>query len=602
MTSNYKKSVRFDPLYNAMAPPEIFKNRDNPNLSRELLNAIIRINENQNSSLQNPEKAQKIDHAKITEKIDEIEKLLENTKILQPIKSTPNSEINENFSIPVDFCPLEDENIKNSNKAGVNSIFFNMKSCKKIEYKVSLLQNGYKIEKNNENQQKTSGVFEKFKKQIEELKENDKNSYEIINEYLKQRLEFKDWKGKFAPKDHHILEKIFTPNIKMSETTRKSPLRTIPRPLTTAKFDNPLTTFHKKPINFTIGTGKVDKATFYEENFQFKEPAEPTVRQERNFDIYYAQKLKKQLKQNIPLELDKPNICYCANPDRFIQKRFKMNPRFTWLCKTGENKGEWINDIKLGIAHSQKFQRKNMTKGDKRRPPSYYQYYKNKGYDSLSMRPKTALNSMKLKEEKLGLNNQEKKILSKIINFSELSPYKNENLQIEFDQNSQIVRKSPNKDKKLIPTKHKGFINTQYSHKKSISVSFNCEQLIPETQNYNTVRPEKIKRTSTSCSNRVKNQKIKNTEKIIRNNMSNLSKNDEYSSNLTISNLLSLNMKKSGIKLDAEVLNQQKLVRKKRKMYKFYDSKASGNPILDLEDATNINKTYNFLNNNSDIY
>ncbi len=89
-----KKSLRSDPLYAGMAPPEIFKSQDNPQLSRELLNAIISVtHEHGYDSKTSAPQSEKIDHARIEEKLQEIEKmLLDPNGGLQTVKSAALSQ------------------------------------------------------------------------------------------------------------------------------------------------------------------------------------------------------------------------------------------------------------------------------------------------------------------------------------------------------------------------------------------------------------------------------------------------------------------------------------------------------------------------------
>jgi len=54
---------------------------------------------------------------------------------------------------------------------------------------------------------------------------------------------------------------------------------------------------------------------------------------ERMQNIIEIQRLKKQMRRDIDIESDLLNTCYSTNPNRFLQRRFKLNPRFLWVRK-----------------------------------------------------------------------------------------------------------------------------------------------------------------------------------------------------------------------------------------------------------------------------
>lgn len=53
-------------------------------------------------------------------------------------------------------------------------------------------------------------------------------------------------------------------------------------------------------------------------------------KQEHMQDIIKIQKLKKQMRRNVDMDSDFASSCYSTNPNRFLQRHFRLNPRF--LC------------------------------------------------------------------------------------------------------------------------------------------------------------------------------------------------------------------------------------------------------------------------------
>ena len=74
-----------------------------------------------------------------------------------------------------------------------------------------------------------------------------------------------------------------------------------------------------------------------------------SLKQKHLEEIAMVQKMKRMRKQNALLDLESNTTCYTVNHDRFAQKRSKINPRFTWLCRTDENNNDWINNINMKI-------------------------------------------------------------------------------------------------------------------------------------------------------------------------------------------------------------------------------------------------------------
>eukprot|EP00826_Nyctotherus_ovalis_P028472 TRINITY_DN22495_c0_g2_i1.p1 TRINITY_DN22495_c0_g2~~TRINITY_DN22495_c0_g2_i1.p1 ORF type:complete len:317 (-),score=34.73 TRINITY_DN22495_c0_g2_i1:109-1059(-) len=79
---------------------------------------------------------------------------------------------------------------------------------------------------------------------------------------------------------------------------------------------------------------------------------ESSRRQKYAREVALLQKVKKQQRQNAVLDFDCCNAFYSENPDRFHHKRFKMNPRFTWLYKVEEDADDWIHSINSAISKS----------------------------------------------------------------------------------------------------------------------------------------------------------------------------------------------------------------------------------------------------------
>jgi len=223
-----------------------------------------------------------------------------------------------------------------------------------------------------------------------------------------------NWQGKFVPKEKHLLQKMFDSH-KNSKSNRKK----MPVPLhnlMAKKVDT------KRPMTVNNTTQKSSKEEYID-------------------GITLIQIIKKKQKQKNSLELSKQTNCYSKNPYSFIQKRYKMNPRFTWLCKTEENRLDWMQAINTGIDkvnNSKTFTRKSKIK-------SCYFYKNYKGY------PKTSFYSE--------CNEQRIKRLNSL-NFSEVAidkdePVKQKEMHIESAQDVKIHKAEERE--RLIRSKNKGF-------------------------------------------------------------------------------------------------------------------------------------------------
>ncbi len=108
-------------------------------------------------------------------------------------------------------------------------------------------------------------------------------------------------------------------------------------------------------------------------------------------DVLAAQRLKRRKRLEAPLELNGPSGCFSGNAYSFVQQRFKMNPRFTWLCRTDDDPAEWRQAIRVGIGEIE--QSRNLRPGARRLDTSHRKAsrrYCTK--DNKASRPQSVLN------------------------------------------------------------------------------------------------------------------------------------------------------------------------------------------------------------------
>ncbi len=324
-----------DPLYTHSESPDIFFGQQPAVLSRAIVAAVTRSN-NRGGDAKLATKRQpatRVDHKRISNVIEEVEGMLGRAQELHTIKSTPASESGD------------DTLSSRSDHPDVSPSMCIW--CESVEYKVSLLHKGCgKLETTGGQRnpvavesQVDQAAVARFRQQLEELRLQDADKYAELKDAVSRGLSIgyaaldphigdRDWKGKFAPKEKCVLERLFRPNecsAKPSEPRKSESHSRVP----SKAVDQPV-----RHVNTMSGwVAEEGKSN----------------RRERIEGIVAVQRLKRQKRQNLPLELDKPNRCFSTNPDRFVQKRFRMNPRFTWLCHTNDNQAEWRQAIRLGI-------------------------------------------------------------------------------------------------------------------------------------------------------------------------------------------------------------------------------------------------------------
>ena len=118
------------------------------------------------------------------------------------------------------------------------------------------------------------------------------------------------WTGKFIPVEKHILKQMF--EVENNKTKDKM---NIVKPNSRRMIN-----FSTSSVNNDIINNQSDQ-----EFISYDEPNKNIYTK----NIMMLQKIKRMRKQNMPLELDQNGISYTRNHNRFFQKRFKMNPRFT---------------------------------------------------------------------------------------------------------------------------------------------------------------------------------------------------------------------------------------------------------------------------------
>eukprot|EP00826_Nyctotherus_ovalis_P057412 TRINITY_DN7844_c0_g1_i2.p1 TRINITY_DN7844_c0_g1~~TRINITY_DN7844_c0_g1_i2.p1 ORF type:complete len:567 (-),score=113.74 TRINITY_DN7844_c0_g1_i2:53-1693(-) len=306
MDSEVKVDGVKDPFYFRSIFPDVFKIQAKESRAEPM-------------SIANHISKQRLDPKMIEEKLNEIESLINRTNSHDSIHTVKSSH-RSHTEFPLN--PFEDANeVKDDQKDELQKKIYRNFYNLLLEYKVSLLQ-----DIKDEMSAKTFQEKPQTKKESDNVKEIQDRQKEIfihMEDDLNRKLTIGNWTGKYIPQEKHLLKKMFKSHrdakikkIAMTDCRVRSKTGTARRPLV-------------QPIRPNI----IDASN----------------KQKHMEEIVMLQKMKKMLKQNALLDLDSNTTCYTANPDRFAQKRFRINPRFTWLCKAEEDGRDWISNINVNI-------------------------------------------------------------------------------------------------------------------------------------------------------------------------------------------------------------------------------------------------------------
>jgi len=114
---------------------------------------------------------------------------------------------------------------------------------------------------------------------------------------------------------------------------------------------DPITHVKKIAIPKLTSTYYIEKNTRYTQSMDSNTKS-ISRKEEYTKGIALLQKIKKQQRLNAPIIFNQQNTFYNENSNYFHYKRFKMNPRFTWLYKVEEGSRHWMNNINEAFTKS----------------------------------------------------------------------------------------------------------------------------------------------------------------------------------------------------------------------------------------------------------
>ena len=363
------------------------------------------------------------------------------------------------------------------------------------------------------------------------------------------------WKGKYAPREKYQLEKMFDCRDLRYKLNKRKLDVSIPK--TTQQST-------KRPVTTDFFIVNEDCKTD-----QRKSITGNSIRKNTNNQVHI-----KSCRKTIRYDLNGRTPCFTNNHNRFCQKRFKMNPRFTWICKSGDDQYNWIDEINKGITNN------HNSSCNLRRPKKmnlhYYRRNKmnnnnTKEFEASNYSDNQSLNFLNLSD------------IAMDSNCNTIDQRKGTNTKLNCGNSnisSKYIRKRIVKKVKVL--------SSMYSSIKSTGPIFDLKESVQPYENYFKSADRLQKNLSYKKATRQYKSKPLNKSYGINVKLRNTSGNQNNKSNLegnSIFNQIAEIKKKEKRVYEDEIIEQRKLINQKV-LHNKDIIQIKNNPIFDLEIAS----------------